>query len=115
MYLAATFENIGRFFNTSDIIDNITTKAVNIYTCIKLCILPSYPALDNGNNAYPIADIKFIIENKYTPSLNVFLSSFFINIHSNAQHRQFNILYTVTNPLATTNDGASVDVKSLTA
>ena len=29
--------------------------------------------------------------------------------------KQFNILYTVTNPLAITNDGASVAVKSLTA
>ena len=64
---------------------------------------------------YPIADIKFIIENRYTPILSVFLFSFFIKIQTQAQHKQLRILYTVTKPLAVTNDGASVAVKSLTA
>ena len=99
--------------NIKEIIDNKTTNVVKTYTCINDCAVPSYPALDNGNNAYPIADI--IIENKYTPILKVLLFSFLINIHNNAQHKQFNILYTVTYPLAITNDGESVAVKSLTA
>ena len=65
--------------------------------------------------ADPLRDMKFIIENKYIPNLNDFLSSFFINIHNKAQHIQLSILYTVTYPFDITNDGASIAVKSLTA